>query len=403
MSADSAARAEAIARDQYGRLLALLASRTRDIAAAEDALAEAFAKALQTWPKRGVPDNPAAWLLTTARNRLTDTHRRALKEAPLDAAPPPQANPPTDMTDADATQPDDRLKLMFVCAHPALDARVHTPLMLQCVLGLEAAEIAPAFLLAPATLAQRLVRAKRKIKNAGVAFAIPEMQDWPERVPPVLEAIYAAHALDWLAPRDALGEEALYMADLLVRLLPDHAEAMGLFALICMSHARRDARVRAGRFVPLPEQDTSLWDAQLATLGLTTLQRAAKLGTPGRFQLEAAIQSVHHQRAETGETNWKALLHLHGALLRTAPSLGAHVSYGVCLAETKGPDDGLAYLDKLLPEAQSFQPWWASRASILRSKNALSAAADAYDTALSLTHDPLLQAYLTQQRSACGH
>ena len=312
------ARMTDVMRASYGRLLAILSSRTRDILLAEDALSDAFAKAVIHWPQE-MPKNPEAWLLTVARNRLTDMARRDARIDFRDDLPEPDV-----ANDKEDTFPDERLKLMFVCAHPAIDTRIHTPLMLQTVLGLEAEMIAQAFLLPKATMAKRLVRAKHKIRDAGIAFRTPEPDELAPRVSAVLEAIYGAFSRDWLGA-GALAEEAFYLARLLADLMPDNAEVLGLAALIAYTLSREKARVRDGVFVPLDAQDTSQWDPALLALARSYLERAQARNELGRFQLEAAIQAVHADRISTGVTNWNALVQLHLGLTPHAPTIGATV------------------------------------------------------------------------------
>ncbi|MEM8576575.1 MAG: DUF6596 domain-containing protein [Pseudomonadota bacterium] len=390
---DAARAAEAAARASYGRLVAILAARSRDITAAEDALAEAFAKALTTWPQTGVPDKPDAWLLTTARNRLTDTQRRDSRLTAMEDAP--EAEVP-DMPDFE----DHRLGLMFACAHPAIDRATHTPLMLQTVLGVEARDLARAFALGEAAMAQRLVRAKTKIKKAGIPFTRPSADQLPPRRAAVCEAIYGAWSLDWMQAGDALGMEAFYLAQLVARLEPEHPEALGLVALIGFGLARRDARLVNSVLVPLPEQDTTLWDQELIDGAAHTLGRAQAMGQIGRFQLEAAIQAVHAHRKATGVTNWQAIAQLTGAVAQMFPTLGAAVSHAVAAAEAAGdPQAGLVRLSQIPAQmAQNFQPFWAARAHLSAQAGHLDDAQDAYFRAEELAADAPTRAYLSGKR-----
>src|SRR6185369_8586484 len=286
-----------LTRNSYGKLLAVLAAPTRDIAAAEDALADALERALARWPDDGIPANPEGWLLTVARNRLRDLWKSSgcRMTEPLDEID----YAPTSLEDDMPAIPDRRLELMLVCAHPAIAPNIRTPLMLQSVLGVEAAAIATAFAVEPATMAQRLVRAKKRIRDAGIPFALPERDDLAERLPSVLEAVYGAYAIDWQlapqgAPIESLSAEALHLALVLAELLPDEPEVLGLAGLVCLSEARRRARRTAdGACIQLGEQDTALWDDVLIGRGEALLHRAHVYGRPGRFQYEAAIQSAH--------------------------------------------------------------------------------------------------------------
>ncbi|MEL6234975.1 MAG: DUF6596 domain-containing protein [Pseudomonadota bacterium] len=390
MSRDSAqARAEDVARAAYGKLIAMLASRSGDIIAAEDALADAFLAALRTWPERGIPDKPEAWLLTVARNRRTDQARRDARLVITDEA--------NDMADAQGTEPeetqiDERLKLLFVCAHPAIDAGIRTPLMLQTVLGLEAEQIAKAFLLKPTTMAQRLVRAKKKIKSAGIPFVMPEREAYPDRMDAVLEAVYGAYAVDWLEGDGDLSHEAYFLSSILAELAPDNPEALGLTALIGFIEARRDARVDEGVLVPVPEQDTALWDARLIERSVSILTQASLRRTPkrmpARFQLEAAIQAVHAARSVTGKTDWRALSQLYHGLMHAYPSIGAAVGRAAVVAEDAGPSEGLKMLQLIAYDGlESYQPFHAVRAQCLAELGRVAEAAEAYARAVSLCTD----------------
>jgi RNA polymerase sigma-70 factor (ECF subfamily) len=408
------------ARDSYGRLLALLAASTSDLAAAEDALADAFERALLTWPSQGVPGSPDAWLLTVARNRLRDDWKsaRAQRSVPLDAAG--DALAPIDDIDVDAI-PDRRLELMMVCAHPAINRAVRTPLMLNTVLGFTAEQVGRAFSVPPSTMATRLVRAKKRIKAAGIPFRVPDRADLPARMTSVLEAVYGAYVIDWATgPQDRrLPSEALHLAEVLTALVPGDPEAHGLAALVELSAARAPARVDAGgRFVPLADQDPSLWDQRLISRAHEHLRAAHARGQLGRFQLEAAIQAVHcsrtrgagdhgaggHGARDLGDTtDWPALLALHRVLQAVAPSLGSGVALAAVTAEVDGPAAGLAALDGVLAEAgeqaRRFQPARATRAHLLDHLGRKQEAVAAYESAISVTHDSAERQYLEQRRN----
>ena len=330
---DSRATAERAARESYGRLVAVLATSTRDLALAEDALADAFESALRTWPVRGVPQNPEGWLVTVARNRIRDVLRSAAARtsAPLDDG----LAATLDASDADGI-PDRRLELLFACAHPAIHPAVRTPLVLQVVLGFDASQIGQAFAVPPAAMAQRLVRAKHRIRDAGIPFRTPTRDDMSGRLPTVLEAIYGAYAIDWLDQheriRDSIADEARWLAVLTASLLDTEPEAWGLAALLTLAQSRAPARA-SRPWPPLDQQHTDLWDKAMIREGEALLQRARRLDAPlGRFQLEAAIQSVHCDRARTGELDRPALIKLYRGLLAIAPSTGARAALDALIA-----------------------------------------------------------------------
>lgn len=376
------ARAEDVARAAYGKLVAMLASRSGDIASAEDALSEAFIAALKTWPERGVPDTPEAWLLSVAKNKRIDSARKDTRLVITDEVPEMINAPDTD------TAMDERLKLLFVCGHPAIDPALRTPLMLQTVLGVEANKIANAYLVPPKAMAQRLVRAKRKIKFAKIPFVMPDEAVYPERMGCVLEAVYGTYAVDWLEGAGDLSHEAYFLSTILTELAPTNPEALGLNALIGFIEARRAARVRQNVLVPVPEQDTELWDAILIERSLRMLSRASALGQVGRFQLEAAIQSVHAARVTTGKTDWNALSKLYAGLVRLHPTIGAVVARAAVVAEDAGPAEGLIMLEEVsFSGRDSFQPFHAVRAHCLARLGQSALAADAYAKAISLCTD----------------
>lgn len=396
---EAAARA---AREGYGRLLALLAAASGDIATAEDALADAFERALSTWPRDGIPASTDGWLLTVARNKLKDHWKSAAARTSVQFEPTRHDTVHVDDLDVEAVG-DRRLELMLVCAHPAIDPAVRMPLMLNTVLGYTAAQVAGAMALSAPTLAARLVRAKRRIKDARIPFTIPDASVLPQRITHVLEAVYGAHAIDWpvggTQERQHLATEALHLAETLAALLPGDGEVRGLAALIALSSARVAARVDdSGALVPLEEQDTDRWDQTLIERGHAHLRAAHAAGTLGRFSLEAAIQAVHCARRESGRTDWEALRELHTSLEVIAPSLGSATALAAVVAETDGAQAGLALLDDLGDRAARFQPAWATRAHLLQRLGREEARA-AYDKAISLTTDPFERAHLERQRS----
>ncbi|MBC7924235.1 MAG: RNA polymerase subunit sigma-70, partial [Bryobacteraceae bacterium] len=353
---EAARAAEHVARTSYGRLVAFLATRTRDISSAEDALSEAFCAALETWPRTGIPSQPEAWLLTAARRRLIDdSRRRRVHESATNALQlvSNRAVPNTDTLPGTADLiSDDRLRLLFACAHPAIEPGMHAPLMLQTVLGLDAGRIASAFLTAPATMSQRLVRVKAKIRDAGIPFEIPDHSVLSDRLASVLDAIYAAYTSGWdeASTLDGRGkelaDEALYLARLVVALLPEEPEARGLLALILFCESRRDARrSQDGSYVPLTLQDTSQWSKVLLAEAEQQLTIAFSRGVAGRFQTEAAIQAIHAAKRLTGSTNWNRIVVLYRALTGLTGTVGAYVGLAAALSEAGDPTQAIHVLD----------------------------------------------------------
>ncbi|HTV07018.1 MAG TPA: DUF6596 domain-containing protein [Acidobacteriaceae bacterium] len=408
--------AEAIARRSYGKLVAFLAVRTRDLAAAEDALSEAFAAALADWPAHGCPDNPEAWLLTVARRKAIDAHRvgrREVSAADLFPDDPTLIESfPADSTSSPAAVfeiPDQRLALMFACAHPAIDPAIRAPLILQLVLGLDAARIASAFLTSPAAMGKRLVRAKQKIRDAGIPFDVPSRDELPTRVESVLAAIYAAFTEGWPDPsaadtvRSDLTAESIFLARLIHELLPSEPEAYGLLALMLYVQARRRARRSPQHdYVPLASQDTALWDTAAIREAESILGNAGALQRIGRYQLEAAVQSAHIARRLTGQNNWTAIVQLYNALFVLTQSPVVAINRALAIAEADGPAAGLAALESIQddPRLAQYQPWWAARADLLARTGDATAAHHAYDIAMGLESDPAVRRFLQLRQSS---
>jgi RNA polymerase sigma-70 factor (ECF subfamily) len=400
--------ADAVARRSYGKLVAFLAARTRDVASAEDALSDAFAAALADWPRNGCPQNPEAWLLTAARRKLIDAGRRRHTS---DAAVPQLQLLAEELEAASAEReiPDRRLALMFACAHPAIDPEVRAPLMLQVVVGLDAKTIASAFLVSPAAMSKRLVRAKTKIQQAGIPFSIPGRDELAPRLDAVLDATYAAFAEGWSDPagtdvaRRHLTAESFFLARLIVELLPAEPEPLGLLALMLHAEARRNARrTTAGDYVPLAQQDPALWNAGMIEEAESLLRRASELGAIGRYQLEAALQSAHVARRRTGRNNWPAVVALYDALAEIAPSPVIAINRALALAETDGPRAALDAMPKPTGGCRlnQYQPFWAARADLLARIGAHNKAREAYDIAIGLERDPAVRRFLQQRQAA---
>ena len=400
--------ADAVARRSYGKLVAFLAARTRDVAAAEDALSEAFASALADWPRNGCPSNPEAWLLTVARRKAIDMHRGKLRHEIAGDQLRIMAEG-LDAAAAESEIPDKRLALMFACAHPAIDAGIRAPLILQVVLGLDAAMIASAFLVSPVAMGKRLVRAKGKIRQAGIPFRVPEREELPVRLDTVLDAIYAAFTEGWTDPggtdvaRRDLTEEVFFLARLVTELLPDEPEAVGLLALMLHAEARRRARRTAdGDYVPLAEQDPALWDWQMIEQAEALLLRASTLGSIGRYQLEAALQSAHVARRRTARANWADVVHLYDALFELVGSPVVAINRALAIAELHGASAALDAMPDLATDARlaEYQPYWAARAELLAKTGAHVEARHAYEIAIGLERDPAVRRFLQHRQSA---
>jgi RNA polymerase sigma-70 factor (ECF subfamily) len=406
-AAESGRVVEHVLRDASRRLLAFLAVRSRDVAAAEDALADACRLALETWPGQGVPAKPEAWLLTVARRRLTDQarHRRVRLAAEPDLIT--LTAEAVEMAGGDMTFPDERLKLLFICAHPAIEAGARTPLMLQVVLGLDAARIAAAFVVQPAAMGQRLARAKAKIRDAGIGFDLPRPRDLPDRLGAVLDAVYAAYGSGWTDPatageRSGLAAEAIDLGRLLLQLMPEEPEVPGLVALMLFSAARRAARRDAAdNYVPLSEQDVDRWSLPLIAEANDLLRRAERRQQLGRYQLEAAIQSLHCARAFTGITDWPAIAFLYDGLVAVAPSIGALVSRAAAYNEAQGAGAAWAMLQAIPGDlVASYQPYWAVAAHLLTCLQRQDDARGAYARAIDLARDPAEKRFLAGRLAA---
>jgi len=397
--------AETVARRSYGKLVAFLAARIRDVAGAEDALSDAFAAALIDWPQNGIPARPEAWLVTVARRRMLDGIRR--RRTVEDARD--HLLLMTELAETDAAPvPDDRLGLMFACAHPAIEAGIRAPLILQTILGFDAATIASAFLVAPATMSQRLVRAKTKIREAGIPFQRPEQDELGERLDAVLAAIYATFSEGWSDPegtetrRRSLAEDGIWLGQLVVSLLPNEPEALGLLSLMLHAEARRGARRdAAGEYVPLAEQDPRSWNTPMIEAAEALLFQAGAMGKIGRYQLEAAVQSAHVVRRKTGRTDWAEIEQLYGALAMITGSPVVAINRAIAIAEARGPAAGLAALDALSGDARlaDYQPYWAARAGLLARAGSAADAYQAYDRAIGLEADPAVRRFLQKRRT----
>ena len=402
---------ERVARESYGKLVAYLASRG-GLDAAEDALADAFAAALERWPSDGVPGKPEAWLLVVARNRALDGIRRRGRETSALERVAHLTRVAQAAYESHLEPEDERIGMLFACAHPAIDDAIRAPLMLQVVLGLDAARIASAFLIAPSTMGQRLVRAKRKIANAGIPLTVPPPEEFPERLDAVLAAIYVSFGQGWDDPTETdpdtrgLAREAIWLGRLVHDASAARPEAAGLLALMLHAYARRHARRSpAGTFVPLDEQDPTRWDHALIDEAESLLARAAVAKHLGRYQLEAAVQSAHAVRRLGRAPDYAAIVLLYDALLALTGSPVVGLNRAVALAACHGPVAGLDALDAFAGDARMvhYQPYWAARADMLARCGEPEAARIAFERAIGLSIDPAVRAYLVSRQEDVIH
>ena len=406
LAPDLARVIEQIMRDDRGRLLAALIRSLGDFDLAEDALSDATERALVHWGRNGLPTRPDAWLLQVARRAAIDRIRKNQRQN----ARMPELTILMEEDEAaragEAPEiPDERLRLIFTCCHPALEEKTRVALTLRTVGGLTTREIARAFLDSEATMGQRLSRAKAKISASGIPFAVPERHDWDERLNSVLTVLYLIFNEGWTAGpgeapiRTALCDEAIWLARLLERLAPDEPEIEGLLALMLLSHARHAARFDAsGAFVPLDRQNRTHWNGALISDGLETLDTAVARRLPGPFQIQAAISALHVQAPTAADVDWPQICLLYNRLAALEPSPVVLLNRAVALAETGALERARCELDRLHRDLTNYQPYHAAQAELARRAGDLNGAREAYDRAISLAANDGQRAWLSEQR-----